>query len=314
MKTRREISGSLGARALKAKRAVVRRVRPRYRVTTSRLRVLPDFVILGAQRAGTTSLFDYLERHPDIVGPAGWDPSVSWRKELHFFTDRFDQGPDWYRASFPLLVERRVARLHGGDIVAGEATPYYLFHPAVPKRMAATIPEARLIVLLRNPVERAYSHYQHSRRLNVEPLSFEQALDAEDERLAGEEERLASDPDYSSQAHRHFSYLSRGRYADQLERWLAYFPRERILILRSEDLFVEPATCYAERLGFLGVRSWAPTELVVRNRATYAPIDAALRARLEDHFAEPNARLTRLLGDGFGWSSPLATSGAARDA
>ena len=316
MTARREaISGLLGSRALKAKRAIVKRVRPRYRVATSRLRVLPGFVILGAQRAGTTSVFDYLERHPDIVGPAGWDPSVPWRKELHFFTDRFDRGPDWYRASFPLLAEQRVARLRGGDIVAGEATPYYLFHPAVPERMAATIPDVRLIVLLRNPVERAYSHYQHSRRLNVEPLSFEEALKAEDERLSGEEERLVSDPGYSSQAHRHFSYLSRGRYADQLERWLAYFPRERILILRSEDLFAEPARCYAELLGFLGVRGWAPTEFAARNRASYAPIDPALRARLEDHFAEPNTRLTQLLGDGFAWGSPLSPGqGTSRSA
>jgi hypothetical protein len=304
----------MSSRARRAGRTIAARVRPRYRTGTSRLRLLPSFIVLGAQRAGTTSVFDHLEGHPDVASPTGWDPSVSWRKELHFFTDHFERGLGWYRAFFPTTAERRLARARGGDIVAGEATPYYLFHPAVPERMAATLPDVRLVVLLRNPIERAYSHYQHARRLNAEPLSFADALAAEDERLAGEEAKLLSDPRYSSVHHRHHSYLARGMYADQLERWLGHFPREQFLILRSEDLFAEPAARYAELLGFLGLRAWEPAEFAVRNRASYAPIDPELRARLEERFAEPNARLARLLGEGLFWRSSLDPHAAARGA
>src|SRR5207247_1968770 len=149
--------------------------------------ILPSFLVIGAQRAGTTTLFNQLLRHPDVCGPGG--AGVSWaRKEIHFFDERYYLGANWYRTFFPLAATRRVSRLRGGDVQAGEATPYYMFHPLVPERVAATVPEMRLFVLLRNPVDRAYSHYQMMARSNRENLSFEDALAAEEERLAGGEE------------------------------------------------------------------------------------------------------------------------------
>jgi Sulfotransferase domain len=282
--------------------------RRRLRAATQRARLLPSFLIVGAQRAGTTSLFDYLSRHPDVVGPGPADDSVAWLKELRFFSERFWRGIGWYRSFFPTVARRRLARVRGGDLVAGEATPYYLFHPAVPERVAATIPEVRLIALLRDPVERAYSHYRLMCRQGHETLSFGDALEAEGERLAGTEERLLSDPRFRSRHHRWHSYVARGLYADQLERWLAYFPREQLLVLRTEDFLARPAEIYADVLQFLGLRERPLGKVRYRNRADPASIDPALRARLERRFAEPNARLARLLGRDLGWEG---TSSAA---
>jgi Sulfotransferase domain len=283
----------------------------RFRHATSRARVLPSFIIIGAQRAGTTSLFDYLCRHPDVAGPTAVNEDIAWSKELHFFDDRFPRGLGWYRGLFPLAFRRRLARVRGGDFVAGEATPYYLFHPAVPERVAGTLPDVRLIALLRDPIERAYSHYQLAYRKGREQLSFEDALAAESERLAEDEPHL-HDPHYRTRHHRHHSYLARGLYAEQLERWFAHFPREQLLVLQSEDFLARPAETYEEVLAFLGLRPWRLDHFEQHNRGSYAPIDPALRARLEDHFAEPNARLEQLLGREFGWGAAGAARRAAR--
>src|SRR6188508_2786047 len=217
------------------KRAV-RPVRRRFRYATRKRRILPSFLIIGAQRAGTTSLFRYLLAHPDVAGPSGGDAAVWWVKETHFFDEKFAKGVDWYRSFFPLAATRERYRKRGHDLQAGEATPYYMFHPAVPARVAAALPDVRLIAILRDPVERAWSHYRHEIDLGYETLSFEDALACEDDRIAGEEERLRADPSAVSFAHQHHSYAARGRYLEQLERWWEVFPRERLLVIRSEDL------------------------------------------------------------------------------
>jgi hypothetical protein len=262
---------------------------------TRRARILPSFLLIGAQRAGTTSLFYYLRRHPHVGRPL--------TKEVHFFDDGYWRGVDWYRSFFATSAERRLARLRGGDLVAAEATPYYLFHPAVPERVAATIPDARLVVLVRDPVDRAWSHYRKMRRMHLERLPFEQALDAEEERLAGEEARLLADSGYQSRHHRRHAYVARGLYADQLEHWFAHFPREQLLVVRSEDFFERPADTFAQTLDFLGLQAWKPPGYEPRNPSADAPLDPALRARLEERFAEPNARLAELLGRDLSWSS-----------
>jgi hypothetical protein len=245
----------------------------------------PDFVIIGTQRGGTTSLHAYLAAHPLVRLPA--------KKELHFLTDRHERGRDWYLGQFP-------RDLPAGTIT-GEATPYALFHPLAPARLRAAAPEAKLVVLLRNPVDRAYSHYLLERSRGQEPLGFAEALDAEPARLAGEEAKLLADPTYVSQAHNHASYLARGDYAAQLERWFAHVPRDRFLILRSEDLYREPATTFAHVTDFLGLPRAESATFVAHNRSDGLPLDPALRDRLAAHFAPANARLRNLLGWDPGW-------------
>ena len=203
------------------------------RRATSPLRALPDFLIIGAQRAGSSSLFAYVCAHPSVAEPT--------HKEIHFFDNNWFRGLDWYRRYFPL-------RARMGGRITGEASPYYLFHPAAAGRVAETLPDVRLIAVLRDPVERAYSAYQLARRQGHETLEFEEALAREVERLAGEEERILADPRYASVAHRRFSYRTRGLYAEQLERWYERFPREQLLVVRSEDLFAEPGGDPPDRL------------------------------------------------------------------
>jgi hypothetical protein len=262
-------------------------------LATKRHRLLPSGLLIGAQRAGTTSLFYALARHPHVARPAA--------KEIHFFDDEFWRGLDWYRSYFPLTARRDLSRRRGGDLVALDATPYYFFHPAVPERVAATLPDARLVVLLREPVARAYSHYQMMRRKKIERLSFADAIVAEEERLAGKEERLLANARHRSFQHLHHSYVARGLYADQLERWLACFPRSSLLVAFAEEFFARPEEVYAQALGHLGLSPWEPPDFRNINPAEYPEIDDETRARLAARFAEPNARLSRFLGRELPW-------------
>lgn len=254
------------------------------RASASR-RPLPEFLIVGAQKAGTTSLHAYLCEHPSVLPPT--------TKEVHFFDLEFHRGPAWYRAHFKRPME--------AGRIGGEATPYYLFHPAVPARVAGLLPSCQLIVVLRNPIDRAFSHHNHERALGFEHLDFEDAMAAEPQRLAGEEERLLADARYRSFAHQHHSYLSRGRYAEQLGRWLEHFDRERLLVLSAEDLFAEPDKVVREAQDFLGLAAFVPADLSARNARTYAPIDVDARAVLRDAFEPHNQRLYELVDRDFGW-------------
>ena len=249
-------------------------------------RPLPDFLIVGAQKAGTTSLHDYLCQHSRVVPPA--------TKEVNYFDLEFHRGTNWYRAHFQ--------RTGSAPTLTGEATPYYLFHPLVPQRVAGVLPACRLIVILRNPIDRAFSHHNHERALGFESLPFEQAIAAEAQRLDGEEARLLSEPRYHSAAYRHHSYVSRGRYAEQLERWLRYVDRDRLLVLSAEELFADPAKVVAEAQEFLGLRQEIPADVSPKNARAYAPISDEVKAGLRETFAPHNERLYRLVGRDFGWS------------
>jgi hypothetical protein len=244
---------------------------------------LPDFLILGAQKAGTTALYAYLRWHPDITGPSF--------KEVSFFDRHYAHGERWYRGHFP--VRRRA--------LVGEASPSYLFHPQAPERVARMLPDARLIALLRNPAERAFSHYQHEVALGREPLSFEDAIDQEDERMRGELERMLRDPSYFSHAWWNYTYVARGRYAEQLERWFASFPQEQLLVLLTDELAADTAGTYRRVLGFLGAEAQDLDSYPRIFDRDYADMDPATRARLDELFAEPNRRLAAQLGRDLPW-------------
>jgi len=264
------------------------------RRTGGRPRVLPSLLIIGTQRGGTTSLYEYLSRHPDVVPPLG--------KELQYFSVEHQRGEAWYRAHFPTQREVERRRQRGADCLVFEASPYYLFHPHAARRAAATVPGAKLIALLRDPVERAYSHYAHTRQRGLEPLSFEDAVAAEPERLAGEVERMQADPTYQSRAHRIWSYVSRGRYAPQLAEWLAHFPRPQLLVLRSEDLFADPGAVYGRVLDFLGLRPHALAAYpAYTRRQAGPPLGADTRADLREEFRPDVERLTAIVGAPMSW-------------
>ena len=193
---------------------------------------LPEFLGVGVQKGGTTTLQRLLEQHPGAFLPAA--------KELHYFSLHYALGEDWYREQFAQA---------GAQQRCGEITPYYLFHPLAPARIQALLPQARLIVLLRDPVERALSQYFHSLRLGLEPLELEPALAAEAQRLAGAEAALAAADG------RDRSHQDRSRYEQQLQRLEALFAAEQLLVLRSEDLFAQPERVWEQVLTFLGLEA-----------------------------------------------------------
>jgi hypothetical protein len=271
-----------------------------YRGISSPLRLLPDFLIIGAQRSGTTSLYNYLQTHPYIRS--------SSTKEVHFFDRRFDEGVNWYRAHFPTRIAKAYAQhFRQRAFVTGEASPAYLFYPHAPRRVAQVLPQVKLIVLLRNPVDRAYSQYYHTCELGYETLPFEQAIQAEVARIGSEREKILEDEHYYSDAYKHQSYLSRGIYVDQLQSWLALFPREQFLILKSEEFYADPAATLKQVLAFLKLPEVALPDRKQHykqyNNTTYARMDSALRQRLLEYFAPHNARLYEFLGMNFDWNT-----------
>lgn len=270
-----------------------------FRASTNWMRLTPNFIIIGTQKGGTTSLYNYLIDHPSIA--------PIYVKEPHFFDIYFNKGLVWYRSHFPTSVKKYYAEhVQKLDFITGEASPYYLFHPLAATRVVKTLPRVKLILLLRNPVDRAYSQYQHQlRQPGVEPLSFEEAIEREDERLAGEEKKLIENPNYASFNHRHYSYLSRGRYIEQIPVWMKLFPKEQFLILKSEELFKEPTGILDQTCEFLGV---PPVSLQERkedyklyNGASYSKLSPETRQRLVEYFRPYNARLYEFLGRDFGW-------------
>lgn len=247
---------------------------------------LPTLVIAGAQKCGTSSLVTLLRQHPQV--------SMSRPKELHFFDRHFDRGLDWYREQFTM---------GGTHLHAGEGTPAYLYDPATRARMMETLPEAKIVVILRDPARRAYSHYWHERRLGHESSPFEEALDLEKERLATGELRNR----------KCYSYVDRGHYIDQIEALESGHARERIHVLLFEDLIARRVASLKRLFEFLGVDTEPAGAIkeVWRNpyRATdpsgkarsgaptaYPPIQHETRARLVEHFTPHNDRMAAWLG------------------
>jgi hypothetical protein len=264
-------------------------LRARYRQSRQRPGALPHFLIIGAQKAGTTFLYDELVKHPQILG--------AMTKEVHFFDSNYHKGTAWYRSFFPTP-----ATLAARQAITGEASPSYLVHPHAARRVQALTPNVKLIVLLRDPVARAYSHYHHEVRLGYETLPFAAAIARERERLAGEYERMVVDEAYTSPACLHFSYRMRGEYVTQLHQWYAHFPHEQILTLSAEELYRHPAVMLRAVLTFLGLPPSVQPVGRQHKAFPYAKIDSDLRRQLQAYFAPYNARLYDYINQDYGWT------------
>jgi hypothetical protein len=251
--------------------------------------VLPNFLIIGAQKCGTNSLYDLLSQHPSV------ERAIT--KELNYFNLHFEKGIEWYRSQLPLPRRNEERKL-----ITGEATPDYLFYPDAASRAAKVVPQARLIVLLRNPVDRAYSHYHHQIRKGRETLGFEEAIEAEQARLRGERDKMLEGELSTNSNHRHFSYLSRGVYVDQLLRWWEFYAQEQMLVLKSEDFFERAPEALKLVLDFLHLPDWEPETWEIRNKGHYEQeMNPATRRRLEEYFEPHNRRLYEYLSVDFGW-------------
>lgn len=257
-----------------------------------RIHKLPSFLIIGAQKAGTTSLAGYLAAHPSMISPSF--------KEVHYFDLNYEEGTDWYRSHFPVGARRRMAdHLNGRLALAGEATPYYMLHPMAAYRAWKLMPLAKIIILLRDPVTRAYSHYHHEVRLGQESLSFEEAIEAEPSRTAGEADRLRREPTYRSLSYQHYTYLERGIYWAQIRQWLNYFPPNQFLILSSERLFESPAPAYRRVLKFLGLPAFELSAYPAEHVGQYPSMSAHLRDRLLEYYEPHNDLLRKSLNSNW---------------
>jgi hypothetical protein len=253
---------------------------------------LPDFAIIGVMKGGTTSLYHLLVQHP-YVEPAA-------KKELHYFDVLIeDEDVEWYRRCFP-----KPRWKDGRSTITGEATPY-LGCPLAPERMAKVVPQVRLIALLRDPVDRAYSDYQQLVRKGRETRTFEEVIEATEvaQRWSlNKGDGPSEHADRSGLVGIRRGYLTRGIYVDQLLRWSRFFTREQMLVLKSEDFFARFPESLGRVLDFLGLPAWEPETLKVCNKGVYEQgMDPATRRWLEEFFEPHNRRLYEYLGTDFGW-------------
>lgn len=245
----------------------------------------PSFLLIGAQKSGTTSLFNYLAEHPDVRAPL-------W-KEPRYFDRNYRKGLGWYLAHFPVRSGER--------FVTGEATTGYLFHPQAAARIRETLADIGIIAILRNPIDRALSHYAHERRRGGELRPMREAFEADLRDVVPEDARMEADPTYESVVHWSRSYLSRGHYAQQLRRYFDRFDREQIRVFEYQELFADPAAHYRGLLDFLGLRAHEGVRFEKHNVGRYDR-DAADRQWLREHFRPHNEALADLLGRRFDWS------------
>lgn len=254
-----------------------------------------DWCIIGAMKCGSTTLARALDGHSQC--------SLAGGKELHYFDFYYERGESWYRSVLP----------PSNRTIIGEATPNYLHDVDAPKRLAEVAPRAKLLVILRDPVERAYSHYWHEVERGRETLDFENAILAEESRLAGA----------TRQERAHVSYVSKGRYAEQLDRWMEHFDRSQLHIIFLEDLRESAAQVSRDLQQFLDVAEEPMPSLnvaansylhfrslTVRNfskrlpspfrqvvgrlnavKSKYPPLGRRVRESLQISFAESNKRL-----------------------
>jgi len=223
-----------------------------------------NIILPGVQRCGTTSLRTYLSRHPALSPPK--------RREIEYFSEHYDKGPQWYRI-----------QLGRGHL---DKSPNYLANPAAPARIARDLPNARIVILLRDPVYRAWSHYRFAREILKEKRPFSQAMHSGPGRTDG-----------------WHSYLKRGHYAEQLTHWLKHIPREQILIVQSERFFAYTGDVYREIVRFLGLSPFVPKEFRRHGTvSTSGTLDAEALEWLSQYYGPYNEALYDLLEKDLGWN------------
>ena len=261
------------------------------RLVTSPWRTLPDFFIAGTQKGGTSSLYSYLVQHPAIESAR--------TKEVHFFERPMNRkkGVGWYRSHFPLQrdIDRKSAS-SGGSVLTGEATPaMYSFH--FPRHLHEICPDIKLIFLLREPGERAFSHYHHNRRRpGREALTFGEAIRQESSRIDADLKKSREDEWHDDELNRMYSYLHRGLYAEQLDNWLRLFSIDQIYVAESERFFSDAKAVISEIAAFLEVDAFEFNVDYRTNVGTHkTAIEPGDRAFLDEYYAEPNRQLATLL-------------------
>jgi len=261
-----------------------------YYKMSAKLRMLPDFFLIGAQKAGTTSLFAALCKHPQVLAPV--------RKEIYFFNNvaNYNKGINWYRAHFPMLAQQTLAQRRHSIAHTFDATANYFEEPKAAKRIKDTFPNTKLVLMLRNPIERAFSHYRMAKKLGFEKVSFPAAIAQEAQRI--EEAQMIDGHNY---VYQRLGYVSKGHYADLLKPWLACFGPEQLLILRSEDFFLEPDIIFAQVCSFFGLDEFQPDKFEIHKQNSPMGVPRNIEIILREHFQPHIEALEQLLNRKMHW-------------
>lgn len=257
---------------------------------------LPNFLIIGFPKCGTTSLYEYLIQHPSIYSASG--------KEIDYFDRLYDRGLSWYRMSFPTNFTKNYSKtILKKSFQTGEATPRYMVHPHALNRIKMDLPNAKFIVLLRNPIERAFSHFTMNQKNDYEYRTFEDALNHEEERVKGRYEKMQKNENYYSWDYDLYAYLEHGKYVDKLKRWMKIFPKEQFFIIQSEMFSKDPSKIYNQTLEFLGLPKYNLKNYKRYKQRNYKGknMDPKLREKLSEYFKPHNDELYEFLGRKFDW-------------
>lgn len=262
---------------------------------TSPIRVLPDFLIAGFNRSGTHSLFEYMGQHPNIINAS--------RREIHYFTLSYWRGLNWYKSYFPTSIYRNYCEKKTHQkFLTGEATPHYVFHPLAIKRIRNLIPNVKLIVVLRNPVENAYSHFQHYKRGGIEKESFEEAVKTDKQRFEKINElynsNLIKEHDLRDVK---IPYVSYATYVIHIKRLLEIFPREQILFIKNTELNQKPQEVLKKIFEYLQLQDFTVKDLEKRNVGKYEKMNDETKEYLREYFKPFNKQLEDLLQMEFRW-------------
>jgi hypothetical protein len=279
-----------------------------YGRATASQRLLPSFLICGGQRCGTTSMYRALAAHPAIR-------KAVLHKGVHYFDIAYGKGPEWYRGHFPTVrsARRQGEKAGGAEVQTFESSPYYMYHPLAAQRIASDLPGVKLVVLTRDPVERAYSQHAHELARGFETeKDFGKALALEPERLAGQTEKLTGDPYAYSFSHQHHGYRARGEYIRYLRRLEEAVGRERIHVVDSATFFATPEKVYDGVVDFLGLPRLGYPQFEQHNaRPRALPIADEVRADLLAHYRPFDDELSDWLGYPVSWRTGDPATGRA---
>jgi len=264
-----------------------------YRNLTSSSRVLPDFIIIGAGRAGTTALYTYLIQHPSIItASTDNDEPVA---DLHFFEYMISDKISWYKSHFP--------RKSKNSFVTGEFTSTYMYHKKVPERIFNLIPKIKLIVILRNPIDKAYSTYNQQSHFNEVTSSFEETIKAEFARIdliKNHIEYTNNNPNFDNYVE--YNIIRHGIYFNYLEKWFKIFPKKQIFVVDSNELENFPQQTLNKVFEFLNLSPHEIPNLAKVNIGKYSPMTESTRQSLIEFYKPHNAKLNNLLGTNFDWN------------
>ena len=241
----------------------------------------PNFIIAGASKSGTSSIYYYLGRHPQVL--------LSHKKEIDFYWKNYQRGIDWYLAHFPTITDNP-------DFITGEATPNYIRFPKVAQRIKATFPQTKIIILLRNPADRAISWHYHKYNSGLTNEDLATAIATERERLT-----TVSETEIINTGFYNPDNIMSGLYIYKIKAWMETLGREQFLILKSEDFYEDPGKNMANVFDFLGLPNCPLEKYPQVNAGSYSDIDASLRQTLVEYFAPYNQQLEEYLGMKFDW-------------